>query len=1063
MTTSTSASADAENPASTLSRGEQAAQRAEQILDLIITAKGGSRRAGQVHMARSVARALEEQVPLLIEGGTGIGKALDVDTLIPTALGWKRMGDIAVGDWVFSELGRLTQVLGVSPIQHDRTCYEITFSDGTTIVCDAEHVWVTLNRAAQRKARGKFNLWDHGTSITTDCMLASMSKEEDASKAADSHAIPLALPLENPEASLAVDPYALGLWLAGTTGAQNTATLDGELATLVDQVDRDQFDITMDGRRLRLTPTSEGRALLVGLGVADGAAHIPEAYLFASLDQRTALLQGLLDVSGYVAGQPASASGGRQVQFTDRRERLAQDVHTLIASLGYRPTIRCRDDAANTRGVRVVCFSPAVTLVPGRAVFCLSRKSESLGALQGNGRGRGTYRLVSSIREVPSRPVRCIAVDSPSHLYLAGRSMVPTHNSIGYLTGALASGRTVAVAPHTKALQDQLRQDLDLISSAVSGSELVDGAEITGAVIKGRSSYACLLKLKGDPNDTSPPEPLEGMEGAEEESKTSTPSSVGAEIVALNEWVDKTETGDRADLPFPVSSKAWQAASVSASECIGKSCFFYQNRTCFAEVARDQAKEASIVVVNQAFLAAAMMIPPLMPENVDAVVVDEAHEFPSVVSEAFGASVTERRLSKAASTAASSLASVSTIGAKQLEAANRKAKNAVERLVKEIPVPESADRDALNKPAAAKVLKECLDAFSGLNSLASRMPEGEVSEKNRKLLVTRMLGNLVFDLRLLTMGTTDKQVAWIEPKDGRINMRSAQFDVAETIFSRLIEPTRSVTFTSATLTVANRFDHPASTLGATMGPWSGETVASPFDYTNQGLLWLPDGMPAPNSKEYSQAVGQVAEKVIQAAGGRTLILCTSRASVLALTEYLTHSLGSKYPVLSQGGDATPKEIARQFTEDPRSILIGTRTFWTGISVEGDTCASVVIDKIPFPSPGDPVFAARSEKADREEGRGTGFRTVSLVEACVSTVQGAGRAIRTVNDRGVVVMCDPRLNPQSEHAKSYGRTILKSLPPFPVTHDETKVMDFLREIDRTADDTRAVMEIEEAGE
>lgn len=1027
---------------------------AEAILEAIIEAKGGSRRDGQVLMARNVAMALSTSRPLLVQGGTGIGKALDVDTLIPTPdRGFVRMGDLRVGWKVFNEMGQIVRITEAFDVLRDRPCYEITFSDGTTIVADADHLWDTLDRAARRLGQGVD--WSLAKTVTTKQIASSLMRAGRAN-----HVIPLAAALDTPTATdLPVTPYALGVWLGGTVRASETAmVVPGSVSSHIPGLRQDD-----EGQQVRLTPTEETFGHLRDLGVTDGDAHIPDRYLFASKEQREALMQGLLDASGYVVGGKGHVGG--QVQFTDARERLAADVQSLVASLGFRPSLRPRHDKDGKVITWIVAFSPA------RPVFGNQSKNDRLGTPASR---RTDSRSIVSVKKVPSRPVRCISVEGERNLYLAGRAMIPTHNSIGYLSGILASGKQVVVAPHTKALQDQLRGDLDLIASAfpADGGELLDGPP-RYAVIKGRKSYLCLSKVRGD--EQGKEETLEGLE--EDFAPT---SDLGKEFVALSKWADQTDTGDRSDVPFPVSSKAWNLASVSSEECTGKACPFYKDKSCFAEKARRRGQYANVVVVNQNYLAMGMKIERLLPEGVEGVVLDEAHEFPAVVADTFGAQVGTDRLRNALKKTTKPLTEFDEARAEPILTG---AEKQIKRLDVVMTAPKNPDRDLITNPKVVKVLTDLRASFSNASDLASLLPEGDEQEKSRKDLLARMLDNLIADLDLLLMGSTDTQVAWVETQRGKAIARSARFDVAQTINDLLVRRYKGVVFTSATLTVAGQFDQTARQFGMEHAQqdaldegrvqpgasiWGKSIVPSPFDYSNSTMLYMPTDMPEPSTAQgkgqvYYEAVAKVAEKAIRAGGGRTLVLCTSRESVRVISEHLQMSLGDEYPIYAQEPGEPAKEVARKFAEDPRSVLVGTRTFWTGVSVEGDTCATVILDKLPFPSPGEPITSARSEKADKR-GKGLGFREVFLAEACLTAVQGAGRLVRTVRDRGVVIICDPRLNPRSRFKKSYNTQVLNSLPPFRWVQDEDEVWRYLEQINATANDAEPhEVEIDETAE
>lgn len=646
-----------------------------------------------------------------------------------------------------------------------------------------------------------------------------------------------------------------------------------------------------------------------------------------------------------------------------------------------------------------------------------------------------------------ARSVARALTEGKPHLVQGGTGIGKT---LGYLAGALASGKQTCLTPHTKALQDQIAGDLDLMISAFSSPE---GQEIiptpSYGVIKGRSSYLCLAKVAPQaPADM----PLDGLD----DDTTFTPSStLGKEVKALHDWAGETATGVRTHLPFTVSSKAWRQVSTTAEDCTGKRCPQYEQ--CFVTQARRQAAESNIIVANQAYLATHMKVPHLLPDTVEAIIVDEAHEFPDVVAHTFGAEVTIKRLEGAldALSKVSKRGESDNGGGKEDSRIKGTAK-AIKVLDDAVPTPKFSDRGILTKTDVLDALDGVLAGFTALRPLVLGMPDSTDQEKGAKDLLQRRLDNVLFDLKLILRGTTDTQVVWVEPRGDQAVMCSAQFDVSDTIYERLLYEFRSVVFTSATLSIGGEFDLIAKANGFAKGPWTGEIVQSPFDYPTQGRVWMPTGMPEPgNTPEkqtaYSAAVAEVAEKTVRAAGGRTLVLCTSWKSVNAVSEHLQSTLGNEFPIITQSPDTMPMTLAKQFADDPRAVLVGTTTFWTGVSVDGDTCSAVVIDKMPFPSPSIPIIAAQTEKADRERGSGAGFKEVSLVKAILSVVQGGGRLIRTLSDRGVVVVCDPRVHESSSHRKFYGRQVLRSLPPFRFTSDEDEVLAFLREIDRTAND------------
>lgn len=1031
--------------------GLSPADRAEAILTTIINAKGGTRREGQVQMAREVATALSEQLPLLIQGGTGIGKALDIDTPIPTTQGFKRMGELEVGDFVFNEEGQAVQVTNAFAYLYGRECYKVTFSDGSSIIADAEHLWDTETVRSMVTQ----DPWAGASTLTT---LEIKRTLQNASGRAN-HRIPVAEPLRTFAKRQPVHPYLFGAWLAGldvrgedayakganiSRKAQKVCAIGGKPKRAASLTEEEKH------LRVRLVLSPDEAQYVAKLSVPD--LGIPFRYLFGAETQRRTLMAGMLDVSGYVVGE-------NQIRFQDHRQQVAEDFQSLASSLGYRASIATRPDAP---GIWMVSFTTT------DLVFRAEHKNARINTAKVSTPAR---RTIVSVEKVESRTVRCITVDSPRSLFLAGRTMVPTHNSIAYLAGALASGRQAVVAPHTKALQDQLRADLDLIKSAFPAGEKHVIPTPTYAIIKGRSSYVCLSKVRGTEEDDAVQETIDAAMAKEtpQDLFSGPRSKLGKEVKALHEWADETATGERSEVPFPVSQKAWENVSTTSTDCTGKACPFYQD--CFANIQRQLAFASDIIVVNQAFLAAWMKTPQILPDTVGAVLIDEAHEFNSVVADAFGSNVTPGRINHTVSRALTALTRAD--AKEQSEVGAQEAKDAADALAAKLVIKSKWDRTDMELPGQCTTeIQTALTKIARLREQAAAyISTSSDQEKAKKDNLLREIDNLNGDLKMILEGTTDDQVVWAEKGfQDKVGLRAARFDVSQTIFDNLTIKVKSVVFTSATLTIAGDFAIPAANFGFNKGPWIGKVVESPFDYETQGLIWMPDGMPEPGTQDkgkiYTAQVAKIAEKTALAAGGRTLVLCTSNASVKAIHEHLARALKKPgYQVLAQGvGDLSAKELAKRFTEDPHAVLIGTRTFWTGISVEGDTCAAVVIDKMPFPAPNDPIIKSRSDKADRLGGRGMGFKTVSLAEASLTLVQGAGRLVRTVRDRGVIVLCDPRINQSSQFIKGYAPGIMRDLPPFPVTRDEEKALGMLRTINDTANDAVAVLEVEdEAGE
>lgn len=689
--------------------------------------------------------------------------------------------------------------------------------------------------------------------------------------------------------------------------------------------------------------------------------------------------------------------------------------------------------AADARPV-IELYEDGETPTPEEAAEKAEEILSVLVALKGGSRREGQVQMA-----------RHVAANLVREIPLLAQGGTGIGKSLAYLAGALASGRTGLVATHTKALQDQLVNDLDSLFDQINFQPPVQHA-----LIKGRSAYACLKKVKGGPTEDAPDELFDP--NAEDTAPT---SKLAQDVVKLHEWVAEQEegllkdlprhNGDRTDVPFSISAKAWEQVSVSADDCLGKGCPFVSE--CFAEVAKARAAEANIVVANQAMLAMSMAIPfgQIIPD-VESVIVDEAHEFASVVADTFGAEVTMKRLKNAVK----KCQPLVDAGGKTIEDLQESATNSIEALFASIPVDPKksrADRNFLT-PKVESALNGCRDRFRALFDRSSMMPSGDEAQKATKDRLRRMLSNVISDLELLIAGNGDTQVVWSE-RNTAFNfttLHAAQFDVSDTIFEKLIKEYKSVTFTSATMTVGGTFDHIAETNGFNKGPWTSGIAATPFDYQKNAVIYQPAGAPAIKDPGYQRWVVDQIMEVADALGGRTMLLCTAWKAVEESVALIEKHYPGKFNIIAQERDSAFRTVRDRFIAEPNSILVATSTFWTGVSFEGDDCCAVAIDRLPFPSPEEPITAAQSEAADRKFGKWEGFSRVSIPIAAMKMTQGGGRLMRTVNDRGILMIMDPRLNPNDpQYKRMYAKKILDSLPPMPRTHDREKVLEFGRTI------------------
>jgi ATP-dependent DNA helicase DinG len=590
-----------------------------------------------------------------------------------------------------------------------------------------------------------------------------------------------------------------------------------------------------------------------------------------------------------------------------------------------------------------------------------------------------------------------------------------TGKSLAYLTPALLVDGPVVVSTATLALQNQLvEHDLPRLADAV---QPVLGRRPTFAVLKGRHHYLCVAKME-HADEEEPADTLFADAGPKWLGEA---GKLGKQILRLQAWSEKTATGDRDELDPGVDDSAWRQVSMRARDCVGAARCPY-GAECFAEASRARAREADIVVTNHSLLAVDMLAERQIVPPHKLLIVDEAHELADRVSSAAQAELTpdavERSakrarplISPAAADALAEAADSLTVGLADAPA-GRLTGGMPPLLAQAVILLDSATRAALEGIGDVKN-----DDPDPVRKQQAKAALDEISSTAQRLLEE-----------------SDHDVAWIEKSDlgsGRRALVVAPLSVAGTLANRLYEE-RTVVATSATLTLGGRFDTLARSLGlpvAAPGPdglavsgdgWSSLDVGSPFDYPKQGILYVAAHLPRPAASGLPEAAGEELLKLVQALGGATLGLFSSRRAATQAAELVRAR--TSLPVLLQGEESLPI-LVRKFREERASCLFGVMSLWQGVDVPGDACRLVVIDRLPFPRPDEPLAAARAAAVDATGG--SGFASVSVPIAAVRLAQGAGRLIRSAADRGVVAVLDSRL----ETARGYGAFLRKSLPPF----------------------------------
>ncbi len=592
------------------------------------------------------------------------------------------------------------------------------------------------------------------------------------------------------------------------------------------------------------------------------------------------------------------------------------------------------------------------------------------------------------------------------HAVFIAESGTGTGKTLAYLVPAILSGKKILISTGTKALQDQLFQrDLPMIRDAL-------GVPVTTALLKGRANYLCLHRL----------------ERAEIETRFG--NSVRSDnLRKIREWAGRTPSGDTSELAdVPEDVDVWPQVTSTPENCLGSTCEDF-NR-CFVNKARREALAAEILVVNHHLFFADLVLREegfgqLLP-GVEAVIFDEAHQLPEIASNFFGSTVSSQQLlglSRDSITEEHKEHS----GVEGLEAAARRLDKSVADLRLALGV--EPRRGAWGKIEQHKPFQGAMDTLRAALTQLSTLLELAAVKGTGLANCWRRSQDLLDRVFLLSDQPPPEHVRWFETSTRHFVLRMTPMDIATPFHQCLADGKKAWVFTSATLAVGNSFSHFQSQLGlheAETAQWE-----SPFDYATQALLYVPRGLPPPSVPDYTERVVELAIPVLEASRGRAFMLFTSHRALKLAAELLSGRI--PYPLLIQGS-APRSELLQRFRDLGNAVLLGTGSFWEGVDVRGEALSTVIIDKLPFASPDDPVLQARGEMMERE-GR-SAFMEYQLPNAVIALKQGAGRLIRDVHDKGVLMLCDPRLL-----SKGYGKIFLASLPPLRRTHDPALVQAF----------------------
>ena len=598
--------------------------------------------------------------------------------------------------------------------------------------------------------------------------------------------------------------------------------------------------------------------------------------------------------------------------------------------------------------------------------------------------------------------------------YLIAEAGTGTGKTLAYLVPAVLSGRRIVVSTATKTLQEQIWfRDLPLLRDQCR-------MEISAAYLKGRANYYCLAR------------------GEEFERHPTFPTRDEAALwPRIRDWARSTETGDRSEIDLPDSYLAWRELSATGETCLGKECRRYEE--CFVQLARGRAAAADVVLVNHHLFFADLamrtsragveVLPPY-----EAVIFDEAHALEDIATEYFGLQVSSYRIEELARDAQRAvsdrpdLASLLKRTTGELVKAGERFFSGVGRALAETAGRASpprggrrAEDESLRGPLTPAMLSPLEREQSRLDDALEDL-RGELADGPSPALaqVARRAADLRVELQAVTAMKEPSRVFFAEARGRGVFLRAAPVNVAEELATRLYRETDTVVFTSATLATQGRFDYFRSRVGLLPEFDVAErNFPGPFDYPTQAALVAPEGMPDPNGPAFVPAAADAIRGLTAVTQGRAFVLCTSVRNMVALRDALS---SLPWQVLLQG-ERPKHRLLEAFRARP-SVLFATQSFWEGVDVPGEALSLVVIDRLPFAPPGDPVVAARL-KALAEAGQ-DGFAELSVPAAALQLRQGFGRLIRSRSDRGLVAVLDPRLT-----TRGYGRAFLQSLPQSPL--------------------------------
>jgi ATP-dependent DNA helicase DinG len=580
------------------------------------------------------------------------------------------------------------------------------------------------------------------------------------------------------------------------------------------------------------------------------------------------------------------------------------------------------------------------------------------------------------------------ALDEQNHVIIeAGTG---TGKTLAYLLPALIHGKRILVSTGTKTLQDQIfYKDIPLLESVL-------GRPIRAAYLKGRNNYLCRLKLETlHAEGLFSPRELRSFQ-------------------SIVDWAQETETGDRAELgSIGDDSELWSRMDARRDRCMGTKCKDYER--CFLTLVRQKAMEADIVVVNHHLFFADLAIrksdvAAILPDY-SAVIFDEAHDLEDIATDYFGFHISNYRLAEFVH------------DARKLEA--------------DVDLVERAANRFFDGFALLRDGRHPIPALEGIDALIGALQDSRRAIKEKKDFsgeyeaLARRSGEIQSELEVFRNGDLQNYVSWIERRDRGVFLEACPIDVSGMLSERLFTRVPTCVLTSATLTVADSFDYIRTRIGFNEGREL--SLATEFNVRKQALLYIPNRMPDYRHPSYLERAAEEIKLVLRASQGRAFVLFTSYRQMQALYELLSDDL--PYPCMIQGKGGKSR-LLEEFKMTSNAVLFATASFWQGVDVKGEALSAVIIDKLPFQVPSDPLVAARTAHIQRAGGNA--FSEYQVPNAILRLKQGFGRLIRSTTDRGILAVLDNRLS-----TKSYGRIFMQSLPDYEVTENIQDLVEFMQ--------------------